>query len=74
MAGLLARALSCGQVGRQPALTDLPSLARQAHGKAWSDGSGNLDLVRSFQAREAGMIAADLGRTACDDPGERIRP
>ena len=36
--------------------------------------SGNLDLVRPFQAREAGMIAADLGRTACDDSGERIRP
>ena len=50
-------------LGGRCALTTLPPLARQSRGA----GSGDLDLVRPFQAREAGMIAADLGRTACDD-------
>ena len=45
----------------QEALTGLPSLARQARGGRGQTGSRNLDLVRPFQAREAGMIAADLG-------------
>jgi len=40
-----------------------PHASREAHRRAQT-GSGYLDLVCPFQAREAGMIALDLSRTA----------
>ena len=69
---LKSRRLRCR--GTPPALTGLHSLARQSHGGRGQTCLGDLDLVRPFEAREAGMIAANLARAACDYPGERIRP